>query len=615
LEDARGAVVARQLDVRECAMLLRPGDVSWKVRVWTLGEPTRVMSTVATLPIRPRSDNHLPEGLAARAQVAHPGRYRTGRGIFCLPDAQRGLLRPCGPEVSLEAGAWVFGSLEDGGAALDLLERVDALEAPREERAVLQREVALLRQRSPEAALHLVRVEVPFGEPSTPACRLEGGVAQQREFACVAATGPVRESLARWWTGAAVSGEATVTRFAVPVPKAVVSVGPGLQEVTWTGGPSVRLALPEGPMRVKLSLPREAWAVRVDGQGAAVDLCAPSSTLSRCVLGGEGGAVFVWSPAEARAQVEVLAVDTAAREASLVSVFEAVSRMPGQQRLAIASAKEARRLAVTGAAARCVLTLEDGSRREGCDVQVPPGQEGELRVDVEAGAVRAVLAPPEGMVQAMLAPPRATSGTELPVAQALKLSGLSVERTLTLATDAAVHIQSDTGVCGLLQGQTTLAAEGLGRGCVLDRVLKAGRYRLLVRAFAGQPLSGTVTWTQEPVKELSEGIAPEESWVAPGQTRFFRFTTAAQGNVGLGLQVPAEVLSCTVLDAGHRVLGEGCQQFLTLAQGSYLLAIHAPADAERPVPFKPVLVGLAGTRSVVPEEYLRDLFQRIGATP
>jgi hypothetical protein len=189
-----------------------------------------------------------------------------------------------------------------------------------------------------------------------------------------------------------------------------------------------------------------------------------------------------------------------------------------------------------------------------------------------------------------------------------------VERTVTLPQDALVHLRSDSGVCGLLQEGTALAVEGLGRGCAIDRLLKAGRYRVVVRAFAGQPLSGAVAWTHEPVKELSEGIAQEESWVTPGQTRLFRFTTTAAGRLGLGLQVPAEVLECTVLDAEQRVLGTGCQQFLALEQGTYLLSVHAP-DTARPVPFKPVLVGLAGTRSEVPEEYLRDLFQRIGETP
>lgn len=616
LEDARGAVVSRQVDVRECGMLLRPGTESWRVRVWTVGKPTQVSASVVTRAIRPLSGGAIAEGQAASAKVARPGRYETGSGVFCLPESEPGLLRPCGPEASLEAGAWVFSAMgTTGKAALSLTEKVDALSEPREERTRLEPWVALLRQHSPQPSLHLLKVEVPFGEPAYPACRLEGGVAQQRDFACFAATGAGQESLARWWTPARAPGEAVVTRFPVPVPSSTVPLTPGLQDVTWPGGPSVRLVLPGEPVRVKLSLPREAWAVQVDGKGAAVDLCSPSSALSRCVLSGEGGAVVIWSPAEARVQAEVLAVDSARHEAALADLFEAVYRMPSQQRLSLAPVKGESRLFVSGAVARCVLTLDDGMRLEGCDVKVPPGHGGELVADVDSGAVRAVLAAPANRVAATLAAPPDTKQPELPAAHALKLSGLGVERTFMVPAEALVHVRGDTGVCGLLQGGTALAEAGTDQGCSIDRLLKAGTYRLVVRAFAGQPLTGSVSWTHEPVPALAEGIAPKESWVAPGQTRFFRFDTTADGSIGLGLQVPAEVLTCHVFDAEQNLLGEGCQQFLSLKQGTYLLAIHAPPETARPIPFKPVLVGLSGTKSEIPETYLRDLFQRIGATP
>ena len=176
-------------------------------------------------------------------------------------------------------------------------------------------------------------------------------------------------------------------------------------------------------------------------------------------------------------------------------------------------------------------------------------------------------------------------------------------------------MRGDSGVCALTRDTTVLAVAGLERGFSFDRLLEPGTYRLRVRGFADQPLSGTLTWTQEPVKTLGEGVAKEEDWVAPGQTRYYRFDTASAGNVGLGLQVPAELLQCRVLDALQHLVGEGCQQFLALDPGTYLLSIHAPATLEHPLPFKPVLVGLAGAKTDVPEEYLRDLFNRIGANP
>ncbi|HYO51505.1 hypothetical protein [Archangium sp.] len=615
LEDERGAVVSRRMDVRECLVLLKPGTSPWRVRVWTLGQPTKVSTSVAARPLRPLSGGRIPANEATSAQLPKPGRYETGRGVYCLPASQQGPLRPCGPESSLEAGDWVFGV--PGATAetkLSLSERVDTLENPEEQRASLTQDAALLRQRSKREALHLMSVSVPFGDPAYPACRLDGGVSQQRSSVCFAATGPTEESLARWWTPVAEKGEAVVKRLSVPVPTSSVPLTPGLQDLTWSGGPGLRMVMPGEPTRVQLSLSREAWAVLVDGKGAAVDLCSPGDALSRCILSGTGGAVFLWSPAESRVQTEVLSVEAAKPAVPLAALFEATSRVPGQQVLSFGTSESPRQLRVTGAE-RCVASLDDGTRLEGCDLQVPPGRRGHLLLETNPGGVRAVLATPEGLATALLPPAPKGKVPELPAAKALRLSGELVERTLTVPANAVVHLRSDSGVCGLTRDTHVLVVAGLERGCAFDRLLEAGTYRLVVRGFAGQPLSGNLTWTHEPVKVLTEGVAEQEGWVAPGQTRYFRFDTAAAGNIGLGLQVPAELLQCTVLDTAQRVLGEGCQQFLALEKGTYLLTIHAPGSLERPLSFKPVLVGLAGTRTGVPEEYLRDFFNRIGANP
>ncbi|MCY1075969.1 hypothetical protein [Archangium lansingense] len=615
LEDERGAVVSRGMDVRECQVLLNPGTSSWRVRVWTLGQPTKVSTSVAARPLRPFSGGRIPAGEATSAQVSRPGRYETGSGVYCLPASKQGPLRPCGPEASLEAGDWVFGV---PGATAEtkflLSERVATLEKPEEQRASLSRDTALLRQRSKQQALHLMRVSVPFGDSAYPACRLDGGVAQQRRSACFAATGPTEESLARWWTPVGEKGEAVVQRLSFPVPTSSVPLAPGLQDLTWSGGPGLRMVMPGEPARVQLSLPREAWAVLVDDKGTAVDLCPPGDALSRCILSGTGGAVFLWSPAESRVQTEVLSVEAAKPAVPLATLFEATSRVPGQQVLSFGTSESPRLLRVTGAE-RCVASLDDGTRLEGCEHQVPPGRRGQLLLETNPGGVRAVLTTPEGLGQALLPPAPKGKAPELPAAKALRLSSEVVERTLTVPADAVVHLRSDSGVCGLARDTTVLVVAGLERGCSVDRLLEAGTYRLVVRGFAGQPLTGNVTWTHEPVKTLTEGVAAAEGWVAPGQTHYFRFDTASAGNIGLGLQVPAEVLQCTVLDTTQRVLGEGCQQFLALEKGTYLLAIHAPSTLERPLPFKPVLVGLAGAKTGVPEEYLRDFFNRIGESP
>jgi hypothetical protein len=196
----------------------------------------------------------------------------------------------------------------------------------------------------------------------------------------------------------------------------------------------------------------------------------------------------------------------------------------------------------------------------------------------------------------------------------LPLSSQRVTRTVSVASAGVLRFTADRGVCAFLKGDEVMAVEGTGKGCTLERVVEPGSYRLVVRAFASEPLSGSARWVTEPVGTATEGVSPEATAIVGGETRFFRFTTKSAGRVGVGLQVPADLLECRVLDAAHRVLGEGCQQLLALEQGSYLLAITAP-DTTPAVSFRPVLVGLQGARADVPEDYLRELFQRIGAQP
>jgi hypothetical protein len=612
LEDDQGAVVTRQLDTRECVLLVRPGGSTWRVRVWTMASSAQVTASLVTRTVAPSTGGSIPAGAAVLTRISQPGRYQTGTGVYCLPSGQKGPLRSCADEVSLEAGEWIFSGAGAQETSLKLSEVVDAIDSPKTERARLTREVSLLRQSTKASALHLFKASVQVGDRSNPACALVGGTARQDDFMCVAATGPTQQSLARWWTPAFSPSEASLTRLAVPVPSLVASLQPGLQNLVWTQGPTIQLRMPSTPSRVQLALPKNAWVVQVDEQGTAVDLCAPAPSFTACVLTGKGGSLFVYAPEEQRAQSELVAIDPTPRRESLERLYEAVSSSPSQQRLAFIAQPLPRLLSITGAL-RCVTTLDNGARLEGCEARIPPGRSGEAVVDMGVGGVRAVLTPPTELLGAALGS-FSTQAADLPAAKALKLSNSRVERSLTLTSEAVVHVRSDSGVCGIVQGSTVTRVQGSDKGCALDEVLKAGSYRLVVRGFADRALSGNLLWTQEPVKELKEGVASEETWITPLQTRFFRFATESPGRIGLGLQVPAEVLECSVLDQEQRVLGEGCQQFLQLDKGTYLLAVRAPATA-RPLKFKPVLVGLAGAKADVPEEYLRDFFQRIGVNP
>ncbi len=101
-----------------------------------------------------------------------------------------------------------------------------------------------------------------------------------------------------------------------------------------------------------------------------------------------------------------------------------------------------------------------------------------------------------------------------------------------------------------------------------------------------------------------------EEWVAPGETRAFRFSTQAKGKLGLGLQAASDALHCKVYDHEQKLLGEGCHLFLDLLKGDFLMTVAAPSTG-KPMRFRPVLLGLSGSREEIPDGYLRDFFRRV----
>jgi hypothetical protein len=190
-----------------------------------------------------------------------------------------------------------------------------------------------------------------------------------------------------------------------------------------------------------------------------------------------------------------------------------------------------------------------------------------------------------------------------------------IDRTFVVDKEAVVRVSAESGVCGLLRGNDLLAVDGLDTGCELVRVLLPGTYRLLVRPFALRPQPGTIQWTAEPVVQLAEGIG-QEHWLAPGEVRLFRFDTANRGKAGLGIQAKNELLECAVYSDAHELVGEGCQQYLSLDRGRYLLTVrNPPSPGAVPLAFRPVLLGLSGEKNDIPEEYLEEFFSRVGVRP
>ncbi len=624
LEAPDGAVVFRKTDVTECAVLTRLPKGRPTLRLWTQARSASVSATHLLRPIQPLDGARIPAGSAARAEIPRAGRYRTSGGVFCLPEGRRGALLPCRDEVSLEPGPVVFSSFGPSGEApLSLSEIVSTLTPVTSAASAADDDgtagiavggrAFIQRTRSERNTVQVLEVRLPLGESTAVSCGLEGGVRSITATRCAAASGRTNEAVARWSMPVAEPVTAELALGTLPWPKDAHSLAPGVHTLSWSGE-AVRLSLPERPARVDLLVPPKAWVVQLDRKGAALDLCAPESALSRCVLAGAGGGeVLVHTTADSRAEARVTLLEVPQRVEVLSGLFEADPRLPGRIRFELPESTGPRRLEVEGAE-RCEVILADGRRSTGCTREVPAKLRGVLVVDHGASPLRALLYAPGGRDQTLFAMPRPSETKPLSDAMTLRLSGAVVARTLTLGDRAAVHVRADSGVCALwpASGGPLIAAEGLGAGCSVDRVLPPGTYLLAVRGFGAVPPTGELTWNRTPVEALREGIN-DERWIAPGPSRFFRFEVAAEGKVGLGLQVPAEALSCTLYDAKHAQLGTGCQQYLSLPAGEYLLEVRASASSSA-LPYRPVLFGLSGSRIGVPEDYLRDFFQRIGVS-
>jgi hypothetical protein len=270
-------------------------------------------------------------------------------------------------------------------------------------------------------------------------------------------------------------------------------------------------------------------------------------------------------------------------------------------------------VSVSGAQ-RCGIVFMDGERQSGCQFALPKGMGADLWVAHAKAPLRAVVGLRGAPLEAQFGPlwPPAPS-SELPPGQAAHLSGGHIEHTLTLAREAAVHVHAESGVCAIQSDHGLLEVSGPANGCEVSRPLPPGRYRILIRPFAARPLNGTLSWIADSIDTLKEGVGTER-WIAPDQVHLFRFAIRASGRVGLGVQMPAEQLECSIFDQRYGIVGQGCQQYPWLDPGDFYLAIRAPSGVP-PTRFRPVILGLDAPKDILPEEYLRDFFQRVGASP
>lgn len=613
LEGPDGAVVSRQARVTDCSMLVRPQLGKYRVRAWTTDGSAAVVTSFKSRPLTTGTAGTLGADAAVAITVPAAGRFKTGPGVFCLPAAESGLLRACGPEVSLEAGSTLFAALGGKSVSLSLEENIGQADG-KSFGFPLSRQPLIQVVKASSNSLFLLEARVQHGERAAPSCLFDGvgSVRERRESACFAASRVAANATSRLWAASDGEIDSTVSRRAVSLPEKFDTLSTGRRRLTFKD--VGRFALPkQGRARLELTLPANAWAVLLDDAGASLDLCAPTKDLRRCVLTGQGGSLALVS-SEGQADVTTVMLEGTPTNVAFTGLYEDSPRTPGTVRLSVSPADGERFTTIEGAL-KCTVALADGTRIASCRAKVPAKSGAELVIEHGVGPLRA-------MVHAASREKWARLGLELPLvpgaglsaAVAVPLQAGRIDRTLIVDKEAVVRVASESGVCGLFKGNDLLSVDGQDTGCELVRVLSPGTYRLLVRPFAGRVQPGTLRWTAEPVTQLNEGVGPED-WLAPGEVRLFRFDTANKGKLGLGVQAKSELLECAVYNDAYQLVGEGCHQYLGLDKGRYLLTVrNPPAPGASPLAFKPVLFGLSGEKNDIPEEYLREFFGRVGVS-
>ncbi|MFT3841664.1 MAG: hypothetical protein QM723_32040 [Myxococcaceae bacterium] len=616
LEDGAGQVVHRKARVTDCSMLVRPGTEKFKVRVWTTDGVAQVSESFRVKPVANAPKGSVSGTNAALVSMPHPGRYTTSPQVFCIAGNQHGVLRNCGPEASVDGGPQVFAVFGVKDQPLPLEEVVLATAAAEKISLTLSRQNWLSSLSATKRSVFLVSAEVQHGERVAPACVFTAGVRESKERSCFAVSNAGTSAIVGAWAPVSPDAplRATLTRRAITLPSSAPALAPGRSRLKLSPEGSM-FSLPSSQRaRLELTLPGDAWAVLLDDGGTALDFCAPvgpSQVLSRCVLTGKAGKLLVAS-SDSQLDVTTVLLDVPEKSVAFNALYEDDPVAPGYVKLR-AAASDSDRVALVEGDAKCTFVFTDGTRVSGCKASVPKNVGVEVQLEHSAGPLRAMISAPGRDRWARLnieLPP--VPGAGLAAANAVPLTGSRIDRTLVLQKDSVVRVTSDSGVCGLFKGNDLLAVDGLGTGCELVRLVSAGTYRVLVRPFAGQTVPGALRWTAEPVVTLGDGVGPED-WVAPAEVRVYRFSTGSKGWVGLGVQTGSEALDCSIYDDGHRLLGDGCQQYMQLDKGNYLLTVRMPPKTgAQPLRFKPVLLGLAGATTGVPDEYLKELFRRIG---
>jgi hypothetical protein len=419
-----------------------------------------------------------------------------------------------------------------------------------------------------------------------------------------------KQPIAKLWNGGNPGEALETSLYAYHFSKAsVAKAKDGVSDMEFPSMAAQAYDLPSGLKHVQMALPAHTAAVLSDNGQIVAQHWSGDTALN---IGLESRASRLTllhasaTPAQLRLEINRLSVDGGMEsEISINRLYRHNNARSGVLQLPVRLPSDGRHytLRVRGPV-HASLLQDDGTVFHGEDLALKSS--GILKLKHEPGLVLAWLESSE--------PTAALKTTEaLTLETPVTLDLRDDQPPLQLHTRQAtvLHLHSDTPLITRLRHSSgTEHVQAYPHGVAADIFLPSGDTQLSLTAITGQPLSGTLNLSTDPLTKITEGKGPERI-LAAGGGQLFSFTLDQSTTVGIGLQASSDLIHGTLMNAKGKVIGQGVVQMMKLAAGNYVLAAYAPAE-DQPVRIRPVLIGTQPKDTAPPIEVIRGYLQAAG---
>ena len=400
---------------------------------------------------------------------------------------------------------------------------------------------------------------------------------------------------------------------------------PRAEEATWGAlagelgsGTVRRFDLPDGDKQVRLVLDDKTVAVLASraglgsvhwGDGAPLDELIQTAASHLVLLHiGDGG----------RFAAELLPATAGVTQTlSMGQPYEQLSNRTGSLRLSIAprpldADPGSVSLHVRGADTEATLITPDGRVLRGHDLPVPDDG-GTVLLHHAPGLLLAWLDEPGMETAGLWGQRNMPKPTAIEPPTTIQLQGEVTSLWMEPKPVTMLHVRAPVAAATLLwQGDGEPTVELHPDGCSLDAVMGGELTFLVIRPVGGTAAVGQAVITTTPVEPIGEGLGPEVL-LAAGSTRAFSFQVTRAGNIGFGVRADSDRVQATLLDTAGTRIDSGLVRLVALEPGSYILALHAPADGP-PISARPALAGVEPPETGPPDDVLRQYMSLAGFT-